>query len=86
MSIPTFAVVRTETVKTRLEGAALLALCAFALHRIYLLAHFLPHHEASPLELGLGLIAVLTGVAGATMLMVGAPLFRPYARPPPDRD
>jgi hypothetical protein len=73
-------------VKTRLEGMALLALCAFALHRIYILVDTLPHHEATPLELGLGLVAVLTGIAGAMMVIVGPPLFRTYAWPPPDGD
>ena len=48
--------------KIRLEGVALLALCAFALHRIYLLIHGIPLHQATPGELGLGLIAVVTGV------------------------
>jgi hypothetical protein len=72
--------------KIRLEGAALLALCGFALHRIYLLIHGIPPHQATPAELGLGVVAVVTGVIGAVMLAVGPPLFRPYAWPPPDGD
>jgi len=73
-------------VKTRLQGIALLISCAFALHRISMLVHFLPRHEASPGELGLGLVAVLTGIAGATMVIVGPPLFCTYAWPRPDAD
>jgi hypothetical protein len=73
-------------VKTRLEGVALLALCVFVLHRIYLLVHSIPHHDATPTELALGLIAVLTGVAGAAMLGVGPALFRTHVWPPLDRD
>ena len=72
--------------KIRLEGAALLALCAFVLHRIYLLVHAAPLHQASPAELTLGLVAVLTGVAGAAFVLVGPALFRPYTWPPPDGD
>jgi len=72
--------------KTRLEGAALLALCAFVLYRIYLLVHVPPLHQASALELALGLVAVLSGVSGATFFLVGPALFRPYAWPPPDGD
>ena len=72
--------------KTRLEGIALLTLCAFVLHRIYLLIHTVPRHDPSPLELGLGLVAVLLGIAGAAMFLVGPPLFRTYAWPPPDHD
>jgi len=73
-------------VKIRLEGVALLALCAFALHRIYLLIHGIPPHEATLGELGLGVVAVVTGVIGAVMLAVGPPLFRHYVWPPPDGD
>jgi hypothetical protein len=72
--------------KTRLEGAALLALCAFVLHRIYLLVHAAPLHQASASELVLGLVAVLTGVGGTAFVLVGPALFRPYAWPPPDGD
>jgi hypothetical protein len=72
--------------KIRLEGAALLSLCAFVLHRIYLLVHVPPWHQASASELALGLVAVLTGVAGAAFFLVGPALFRPYAWPPPDGD
>jgi hypothetical protein len=72
--------------KSRVLGAALLALCARALHRAYLLINLLPAHQASPMELALGLIAVLTGVWGAAFLIVGPALFRPYAWPPPDGD
>ena len=72
--------------KTRLEGLTLLALCALVLHRIYLLVHALPRHDASPLELGLGLLAVLLGIGGAGMILVGPDLFRAYLWPPPDSD
>jgi hypothetical protein len=72
--------------KIRLEGAALIALCAFVLHRIHLLVHSPPLHQASPAELALGLLAVLSGVAGAACFLVGPALFRPYAWPPPDGD
>ena len=72
--------------KVRLEGAVLLALCAFVLHRIYLLVHVPPVHQASSAELALGLVAALTGVWGAAFLLVGPALFRPYAWPPPDAD
>ena len=71
--------------KVRLEGVALLALCAFALHRLYFLIRVLPHHEATPIELAWGLAAVLTGVAGAAMLTVGPQLFRTDTWPPRDR-
>jgi hypothetical protein len=73
-------------VKIRLEGAALLAMCALALHQIYLFIHGVPRHDATPLELGLGLVAVVAGVIGAVMLTIGPPLFQRYAWPPPDRD
>jgi hypothetical protein len=72
--------------KIRLEGAVLLALCASVLHRIHMLVHAAPTHQASPWELALGLVAVLTGVAGAAFFLVGPALFRPYAWPPPDGD
>ncbi|MGH7485024.1 MAG: hypothetical protein ACREMY_05365, partial [bacterium] len=77
---------RRSTVKTRIQGAALLGLCALALHRIYLLVNLAPAHQASPLELALGAVAVLTGVWGAVFLVVGPALLRPYAWPPPDGD
>ena len=70
----------------RLEGAALLALCALVLHRIHMLVHVPPLHQASAAELALGLVAVLSGVAGAACFLVGPALFRPYAWPPPDGD
>lgn len=66
----------------RLLGGVLLALCAVALHRIFTLVHILPRHEATPAELGLGLAAVLTGVVGAGMFVVGPSLFRVYMWPP----
>jgi hypothetical protein len=72
--------------KIRLKGAAMLALCAYVLHRIHMLVHVAPWHQASPLELTLGLVAVLSGVAGAAFFLVGPALFRPYAWPPPDGD
>ena len=72
--------------KIRLEGVTLLALCAFVLHRIHMLVHAAPWHQSSPLELALGLVAVLSGVAGAAFFLVGPALFRPYAWPPPDGD
>lgn len=68
--------------KIRLLGGMLLALCAAALHRIFLLVHSLPQHEATAQELALGLIAVLTGVAGAALFVVGPSLFRAYVWPP----
>jgi len=70
----------------RLPGAALLALCAFVLHRLHMLVHVQPWHQASPPELALGLIAVLTGVCGAACFLVGPALFRSYNWPPPDSD
>ena len=66
--------------KIRLEGAALLALCALVLHRIYLLVHVPPWHQASPLELALGLVAVLSGVAGAACFLV-SPSARSFVEP-----
>ena len=72
--------------KARTLGVALLAVCALALHRIYLLINLPPTHQASPLELALGLVAVLTGVWGAAFLLIGPALLRPYAWPPPDSD
>jgi hypothetical protein len=77
---------RKDEVKTRFQGAALLALCALALRAIYLLIAARPGHQASPLELALGLAAVLTGVSGAALLLIGPALLRPYAWPPPDQD
>jgi len=70
----------------RLEGAALLTLCALALRQIHLLVHAAPAHAPTPVELALGLAAVLTGVGGAAFLLVGPPLLRPYAWPPAERD
>lgn len=72
--------------KIRIEGAALLALCALMLHRIHLLFRIPPVHQASPAELALGLVAMLSGVAGAAFFLVGPALFRPYSWPPPDGD
>ncbi len=68
--------------KIRLEGVALLALCGFAMQLIYSLVHRGPHHEATPQELGLALVVLLTGIAGALLLMVGPALFRVYRWPP----
>lgn len=68
--------------KTRLQGVAILAICALAMHRLYLLVHILPRHEATPLELLLALVVVLTGVVGAAMAAVGPSLFRVYQWPP----
>lgn len=62
--------------KIRLEGAALLILCAVALQRVYALVHILPHHQPTAIELTLGLVAVLSGMAGAAMFVVGPALFR----------
>jgi hypothetical protein len=64
----------------------LIAVCALALHRIYLLISLPPTHSASPLELGLGLVSVLSGVWGAASLVIGPALLRPYAWPPPEGD
>jgi len=72
--------------KIQLQGVALLAICALALHRIYLLVGTPPSHQATPIELVLGLIAVLTGVWGAAFVLIGPALFRPYRWPPPDSD
>jgi hypothetical protein len=72
--------------KVRLEGMALLAICALALQRLHMLVHNVPLHQASPTELVLGLVAALTGLCGAACLAIGPALFRPYAWPPADRD
>lgn len=72
--------------RIRLQGVMLLALCALALHRIYVLVHVPPWHQASPSELALGLVAVIAGVCGAACFAVGPALFRSYAWPPPDSD
>lgn len=70
----------------RLFGAGSLAACIAAMQRLALLVHATPRHAPAPAELGLGLIAVLAGIAGAAMLTVGPTLFRPYLWPPPERD
>jgi hypothetical protein len=70
----------------RLLGAGILAACIVAMQRLALLVHVMPRHGPTPAELGLGLIAVLAGIAGAAMVTVGPALFRPYAWPPPERD
>ena len=72
--------------KVRLEGIALLALCALALQRLHMLVHGAPWHQASLPELALGLVAAVTGLCGAACLVVGPALFRAYAWPPPDAD
>ena len=72
--------------KIRLEGIALLALSAFALRLVFLQVQAPPAHQASLLELALGLAAVLSGVFGAAFLLVGPALFRRYVWPPPDGD
>lgn len=54
-------------------------LCAVALQRIYALVHIVPHHQPTPVELALSLVAVPCGVVGAAMLAVGPMLFRPPA-------
>jgi hypothetical protein len=72
-------------VKIRLEGLALLAVCALALHRFYMLRHGIPFHQFSPNELVLSMVVVLTAFAGAAMTVVGPPLFRPYEWPPRNR-
>ena len=72
--------------KIRLEGVALFAICAFAVHRLYLLQHVPPHHDATPTELLLGLIVFVAGVAGAAMTAVGPALFRAPEWPPKPRD
>lgn len=68
--------------KTRFQGAALLAVCAFALHRLHLLVHFAPMWQPTVGELLLGLVAVLTGAIGAMMLTIGHALFERYEWPP----
>ena len=70
----------------RLLGAGSLAACIAAMQRLALLVHAAPRHGPTPAELGLGLIAVLAGIAGAALLTVGPALFRPYAWPPAERD
>lgn len=70
----------------RLLGAASLAACIVAMQRLALLVHAAPRHDPTPGELGLGLVAVLTGLAGAALLAVGPKLFRPYFWPQPERD
>ncbi len=70
----------------RLLGAGFLAACIVAMQRLALMVHAAPRHGPTPAELGLGLVAVLTGLAGAALLTVGPKLFRPYAWPPPERD
>lgn len=72
--------------KIRILGAALLALCAFAVRRIHLLVHVPQAHPPTPAELVLGLFAILAGFAGAALLAVGPALFRAYAWPLPDAD
>jgi hypothetical protein len=56
------------------------------MQRLVLLVHTVPRHGPAPAELGLGLAAVLTGLAGTALLTVGPRLFRPYAWPPAERD
>lgn len=72
--------------KVRLEGIALLAICALALQRLHMLVHDAPWHQASPAELALGLVAAVAGLCGAACLAIGPALFRPYAWPPADGD
>jgi len=62
----------------------LLAICVFAIDRIYVSVHALPAHQPAPFEMILGLIAVVSGMAGVAMLAIGPALFRPYEWPPRD--
>ena len=68
--------------KVRLQGAGLLTLCVIALTQLYTLVNRGPTHQPTLVELGLGLVAVLTGMSGVAMLAVGAKLFRKYVWPP----
>jgi hypothetical protein len=70
----------------RLLGATALASSIFAMARLSALVHALPRQSPTPAQLGLGVIAVLAGIAGAALLTVGPALFRVYAWPPPERD
>lgn len=70
----------------RLLGATALALSVLAMERLAALVHALPRQSPTPVELGLGVIAVLAGIAGAALFAVGPALFRVYAWPPPERD
>jgi hypothetical protein len=70
----------------RLLGAGVLAACIVAMQRLALLVHAALRHGPTPAELGLGLVAVLAGIAGAALLAVGPALFRPYLWPPPEQD
>lgn len=73
---------RTGVVKIRVEGAALLILCALTVYRLHAVAMGLRPDAVTPGEMGLGLVVVMAGMAGAAMLVVGRPLFRPYVWPP----
>ena len=72
--------------KVRLEGFALLAICALALQRLHMLVHGAPWHQASAQELALGVVAAIAGLCGAACLAIGPDLFRPYVWPPADGD
>lgn len=73
---------RTYAVKIRLEGVALLILCALALYRLHGVAMGLRPDAVTPGEMALGFVAVMAGMAGAAMVVLGRPLFRPYVWPP----
>lgn len=70
----------------RLLGTGVLAFCIVAMQRLAPLVHTQPRHAPSPAELGLGVLAVLAGLAGAALLTVGPALFRAYPWPPAETD
>ena len=67
---------------TRAIGAALLGLCAAALHQVAHLATTLPHHQPTAAEMLLSLVTVLALFGGSATVIIGPALNRPYRWPP----
>ncbi|MGE5721468.1 MAG: hypothetical protein ACM3YM_03325 [Sphingomonadales bacterium] len=70
----------------RLAGLTLLAIAGLSLFYLHGLVTAPPMHEGTIGELLLSLIAVVAGMSGSAMLVIGPALFRPYQWPPPKRE
>jgi hypothetical protein len=79
---PRRALRRSHAAITRPIGLVLLVDCAIACFFLHSMVTTPPIHETTIAELLVGLIVMLTGTAGAAMLIVGPALFRRYTWPP----
>lgn len=77
---------RSKAVSIRFEGLALLMLCALAVYRLHGVAMGLRPNAVTPGEMALGAVAVIAGMAGAAMVVVGGSLFQSHIWPPKETE